>query len=546
MSAVTPTLLCGGDAMDASYDLLSIDIRREVDRIPYAELRVRDGDAAQRRFAISDTGFFEPGAQIEIKLRYEGGKDKTVFKGVVVRHGVEAGPHGSILVIGLKDEAVKLTGTRKSAVFRKMKDSAIFKQLIADGGLAAGSIADTTAEHPEMVQYACTPWDFLLARADALGLLVAVEDGKISVARIEVKGSPKHQFEYGMKDILELEIEADAGHQLGAVQAAAWNPRELKPTPAKKGKAGRVAPGNLDGAKLGKALGKATHALGHPVPAAPGELQAWADGRLLRSRMALLRGRLAVPGNADIKQLDVIQVAGIGRRFNGKTLVTGLRHRYDASGWRTDVQFGIPPESFAQRAEVRDAPAAGLLPGVSGLMLGVVADFEEDPDHELRVKVLLPGIDMKKTAAVWARLASPDAGAEHGIYFRPEHKDEVVVGFLNDDPRHPVILGSLFGSKNKAPQRMGAPDSKNVQRGIVTKKGTTIGFVDGDKPSVFIETAKKNRLLLDDEKGEIRLSDQHGNSITMGKDGIVLKSAKKLTIDAAKDVAIKGSKVDIK
>ncbi len=69
MPAVTPTILSNGKPMDLAYELLSSTSGEEVDRIPQAELRVRDGDAAKRAFAISDTGFFEPGAKIEIKLR---------------------------------------------------------------------------------------------------------------------------------------------------------------------------------------------------------------------------------------------------------------------------------------------------------------------------------------------------------------------------------------------------------------------------------------------------------------------------------------------
>src|SRR5215510_14885612 len=105
MPAVTPTILSGGTAMDPTYDLVSIDIRRECNRIPQAELRVLDGNAATREFPVSDSGFFDPGAEIEIKLRYEGDEDATVFKGPVVRHGMETSDRGSVLVIVAKDAA---------------------------------------------------------------------------------------------------------------------------------------------------------------------------------------------------------------------------------------------------------------------------------------------------------------------------------------------------------------------------------------------------------------------------------------------------------
>lgn len=549
MPAVTPTILSNGKAMDPSYALLSIDIRREVDRIPQAELRVLDGNAAKQTFTISDTGFFEPGAKIEIKLRYEDEADTSVFKGIVVRHGVEAGDDGSVLVIGIKDAAVKLTGARKSAVFRKMTDSAIIKKLIQAAGLEVGAVAESKPEHPEMVQYHATPWDFILSRADALGLLVVVDDGKISLADTKLSGEPKHSFSYGISVIYDVEIEADAEHQYGAVESVAWDPKEQKLTPASKAKSVRATQGNLDGGKLGEAVGNGTCTLSHPVPVTKDELEAWANARMVKSRMALLRGRIAVPGFAEIKPLDVMTVAGIGKRFNGNTLVTGLRHRVDASGWRTDVQFGLSPEEFSRKEEIREAPAAGLLPAVSGLQIGVVAAFEEDPDKELRVKVILPGIDASSDKALWARLASPDAGEEHGYFSRPEPKDEVVVGFFNDDPRRPVILGALFGSKNKPPGVMGDPTEKNDKKGIVTRSGTTITLVDKDKKksAVTIMTASgKNKLVLDDDAGSIVITDQHENSITMDKNGITITTTKDLNFKADGKITSDGSEVDNK
>jgi Rhs element Vgr protein len=546
MPAVTATILSNGRVLDPACEVLSIDIRREVDRIPQAEVRLIDGSAAQQRFALSDTKFWEPGAEIEIKLRYEGQRDERVFKGVVVRHGVEASSSGSTLVIGCKDAAVRLTAARQSSVFRSMTDGAIIQKILQDAGLEIGRIADTRPEHPEMVQYHCSPWDFMLSRADAQGLLVLAEDGKISARKIAIQGEPRHRFSYGISEIFDLEIEADAGQQPESVESLGWDAKKQQPTEASRAKKVQLTPGNLDGERLGKALGNGTRRLCHPVPLAADELQAWADAGMARSRMALLRGRLAIPGSAEIGLLDVISIQGVGERFNGKTLVTGLRHRLDAAGWQTDVQFGLPAEGFAQRPHILDAPAAGLLPAVSGLQLGVVADFEEDPDKELRVKVVLPGIDSKKSAAVWARLAAPEAGKGRGYFFRPEPKDEVVVAFLNGDPRCPVILGALYGSKNEPPSAMGALDDKNEKRGIVTRKGSVIGFVDGDEASVFIQTPKGGKLLLDDGEESISLSDKHGNSITMSKDGIVVKSAKELNLEADQAVQIKGSEVNVK
>src|ERR1700759_5568474 len=100
-SVVTPTILSDGKSMDKTFELLSIDILREMNRIPYATLVLLAGDTPQKEFAISDDGFFEPGKTIEIKLRYEDGSEKesTVFKGLIVKHSVEAGERGMLLSV---------------------------------------------------------------------------------------------------------------------------------------------------------------------------------------------------------------------------------------------------------------------------------------------------------------------------------------------------------------------------------------------------------------------------------------------------------------
>jgi uncharacterized protein involved in type VI secretion and phage assembly len=143
-------------------------------------------------------------------------------------------------------------------------------------------------------------------------------------------------------------------------------------------------------------------------------------------------------------------------------------------------------------------------------------------------------------------LASPDAGKERGYFFRPDPGDEVVVGFFNNDPRQAVILGSMYSSSNAPHMLVSQLTESNINKAIVTKKGATIRFVDDEESQVVIETPNQNIILLDDDAQIIQLADQHGNTITMSKSGIEIKSAKDLIIDSSGNVEIKGSKVDIK
>ena len=534
--------------MDPTFEVVSIDITKEVNRIPYARLVLIDGDAAQQMFAISNDKFFEPGKLIEIKLRYEedASSEATVFKGIVVTHGVEADSHGSLLTIELKDTAVKLTAVRKSMVYLdKSDDKVITGKLLPIMVSKKGKIAAMQPVHPQLVQYYCTDWDFLLSRADANGMLTTIEDEAISVSEIALSGSAKATFEYGISEIYSFEIEADGQQQVTAIESISWDVKQQKLSKATKAKDLTLTQGNLKAKTIAGAVGLDTQTLTNPVPLDPKELEGWANGRLNKTRLSMITGRIGVPGVSNLKLLDMIEIAGVSDRFNGKTLITGIRHRVDMQGWQTDVQFGISGKDFAQQPYIKDQPAAGLLPAVNGLQIGIVAPFEEDPDKEFRVKVILPGID-EKTGMIWARLATPDAGLERGYFFRPEPGDEVIVGFFNDDPRQAVILGAMYSSKNKPPADMAKLEDKNIAKGIVTKTGTTISFTDDAKSILLIKTPEENSITLDDDAQSILIQDQHGNAITMSQDGIKIKSAKDVIIDASGNVEITGSQVDIK
>ena len=212
MSVVTTTLLnASGVIGQHNYELISIDIRREVNRIPRATLALMDGDATTGQFTLSNQPDFEPGKELEIRLRYESlSEDTTVFKGRVVRHSVEAGGQGSQLCIELKDAAVALTRTPKSVVFVDRDDAQVIGELAKAAGLKVGRLEATQPRHAHIVQYYCTDWDFIVSRAEAQGLLVSAHDGELSVRKIDLSAPPKQVFEYGLSEIYELEFSVDA------------------------------------------------------------------------------------------------------------------------------------------------------------------------------------------------------------------------------------------------------------------------------------------------------------------------------------------------
>ncbi|NEO01800.1 MAG: phage late control D family protein, partial [Moorea sp. SIO3I7] len=268
--------------MNPEYNVMSIDIIKEVNKIPIAQIILLDGDAAEQEFAISNTEFFKPGKEIEIKLRYEGEKQKeaTVFKGIIVRHCVQADRYSSLLTVDLKDAAYKLTTQRKSAVFRDMTDKDIIGKVIKTGGLTVKSTAATKLKHKEMVQYYCTDWDFILSRGDVNGLWVLVDDGEITIKEPLLKGKPKHTYEYGIDEIYEFEMEADICDQKASVESTAWDIKTQKLSQSQKAKEFSLDQGNLKGYQLAKTIGADNYKLISLAPLDDQEVKAWADAKL--------------------------------------------------------------------------------------------------------------------------------------------------------------------------------------------------------------------------------------------------------------------------
>jgi uncharacterized protein involved in type VI secretion and phage assembly len=198
--------------------------------------------------------------------------------------------------------------------------------------------------------------------------------------------------------------------------------------------------------------------------------------------------------------------------MSGPHYLSAVRHRLSARGYVTELQLGLPRPL---RPPVEGRPAAMTL------RIGVVEDLD-DPEKWGRVKVALPW-RTDAPAAVWARLATLDAGPNQGTWFVPDVGQEVVIGAIGGDDRHLVVLGALWNGQQTPPETM--DPKKNDLRSIVTRSGHKVRFDDGDAASVEVTTADGRKIVLSDGDKQIELTDPGGPcTITLGADGIALKA----------------------
>ena len=158
-----------------------------------------------------------------------------------------------------------------------------------------------------------------------------------------------------------------------------------------------------------------------------------------------------------------------------------------------------------------------------GIHIGLVTDVE-DATNAGRVKLKMPSQDPDGTAQMWARVAVPFAGKNRGAFFIPDVGDEVVVAFVAGDPRHPVVLGSLWNGASQVPEKI---SGKAIDRWSFTgKAGTRVAIIEKSQGSetVSLETPLGvSGTFTDEGGGKIELS-AAGNTLTMDSGGITINA----------------------
>jgi Rhs element Vgr protein len=531
----TFTIFVNGRELSREHHVISLSVTKLVNRIASAKIVVMDGDPAAGDFQVSNADLFVPGREIEIHAGYHC-QEASIFKGIVIRHGLRTRQEKPpCLIVECRHKAVLLSVGRRDAYYHDSTDSDVLRAVI-DKCSIDSTIDATDVRHKELVQYGCTDWDFIVSRAEVNGRLVLTNDAGIRIVKPRFSANPAASLVYGAT-MFEFDAEMDARDQVSSVQSRTWDAAAGQVLTADAEDPKVTAPGDIDPAALAAAVDGQGAALTHCALSSDAELKAWADARLLRSRLAKVCGRVRAQGLPSVNPGDMIEIGGVGRRFNGRAFVSGVRHEIGAGLWTTDMQFGLPADWFMDEFDVPARPASGLLPAVSGLQIGVVVRLQDDPDAQDRVRVRMPLVD-KADEGVWARVATLDAGAGRGSFFRPEIGDEVVLGFLNDDPRDPVILGMLNSSARPAPLQ--ARD-ENPEKGFVTRSGMKLLF-DDDKKKIVVETPAGKTIALSEEDGTITLKDENSR-IEMSSDGILMESGADLTLKAAGDIVVEGVNV---
>ena len=156
-----------------------------------------------------------------------------------------------------------------------------------------------------------------------------------------------------------------------------------------------------------------------------------------------------------------------------------------------------------------------------------------DPDNRARVQVRFysfDGVD-DHDGPVWARVAVPFAGNNRGAFLLPDVGDEVLVTFVNGDPRQPIVVGGLWNGSDTAPESISG--GQNRRKVIRSKNGVKVTLEDQDGQEKFIaETPGGQKVTLQDGPCTVTIEDSNGNSVKLESAGVTITGAAKITLNA--------------
>jgi type VI secretion system secreted protein VgrG len=251
-----------------------------------------------------------------------------------------------------------------------------------------------------------------------------------------------------------------------------------------------------------------------------------------------------------------VQVSGVNHVSNsnidyGKFMVTSVIHQADGHG-NYHNEFEAVPSSIAI------PPNGDIHKPIAEAQIATVTD-NKDPDNLGKVKVQM--VWQKNNATTpFIKVLTPHSGTRNGdrknrgLFFTPEVGDFVIVGFTQNDPDRPFVMGSV-------PHGNSIDTTKNTEnhvKAIRTRTGSTIYFHDKEndkEQEIRIEVDEKNYIsvLVNDGDGTIKVYSTKEIEVD-AKESITVKSGKtinikseKITIEASDSITMQANnKIDIK
>jgi uncharacterized protein len=334
---------------DVSKNITEVSVTHELDTTDSFALSIANPYPQMRWTHTRDADLFREGNAIVIEMGYVDNL-QCLMDGEITRISPSFPESGtpSLRVEG-HSRMHRLQGSRRTRTFQQMTDKQIAEQIARDLNLTPQA-DDTAPQHDYVIQFNQTDLDFLRERAEYIHFEVRVEGRTMFFRHAQenqaqaytlVWRSPSRSFQSGV-NILPLKNfnpTLNTLHQVNTVIVRGYDPKN------KRQIIGRAGSGDEEATMGGKQAGPQVTAsafgtqteevrVDHPL-ATQEEADRLARAIYNQRALQLVTGSGSTIGVPDLRAGAVIEMDGLGPRFNGQYYVTQTTHTSGGGGYTT-------------------------------------------------------------------------------------------------------------------------------------------------------------------------------------------------------------------
>lgn len=528
------------------------EVVQQVNGIPSLRMTLKRKDTSPMKWDMfdRDVASFVPGTKIALSMPMPTvERTWTLFAGIVTSQRIvwDKDQSNPVLMVRAEHALRKLDGPLVSDIYQKRSDKSVLTELL-EKYVTLGKNDIKGPDHEQLIQWRCSHWYWLRRRLRASGIWLLPHMDKVDCVLPSLSGARIHKI-HPTADVPDLPVleqvewQCDNSTISAQMEGRHWDIAQQNVSPTVLANPAQIGSGGLDPRRI-RSLTNETWQFYDAVSLVDGEMQPKLDGRFLMQHAAAVTTRLTLRADAQTLRYrlgDIVELGGLGTRASGRALMCGIRHRWDPPHFTTTVTTGLDDPL---------AIDAAALPRASALTVAVVADYEEDETQADRIRIRLPELGEQ---TIWARFAKPFASAGSGFHLYPKPKDEVLVAFIDDDPRYPVVLGATHNPVNMAPMPDDAKTDRQAWRGWIEVDDETKRFLGVNFADAHVRVESRDSVLHVGTAGRDSETDDHRSRLHIGKDGvdasgatITIDASDKVTVKGASHVAIVGKAIDLK
>lgn len=537
--AVSSQIKINGEVLPVDYEVKEIETLKQVNKLSRAEIVIYGGDHTTNTFEESEDDRFEIGNEVEIQMGYEQ-QNILVFKGIIEKHrisirsGFFRDKHKSLLIITCVDKALKLKNSYTSMIFKEKTDQQILTSLLSNVDGLDTTVEETSLVHTLLPKYNVDDWSFILNRSQLNGFLVINTNNSIAIKNPSISSYLSSLTINNGDGTISFDATIDTSDQYQKFTLNNLHPFTEESSEKDASKADDIISNSSSSSeKISPYSSPEEINLAISQEIDSNELKVLADAVLKQKQLHRVSGSAKFKGVLELDLDQIVSLSGFGNRFDGDVYITGITHQISEGQIFTEIDFGLPKSLFKIE---QSFDFKTFIHPIEGVHIGKVVQIHDDPENQYRIKVLVPALN-ETTDGIWARLTQFYTGEASGSFFIPEIGTQVVLSFIANDPRFPVILGSLY-SQNQTPDNI--PQEENIIKNIVTASNLKIEFNESEK-SLKLSTPSGNKISLNENDQEIIIEDQNNNIVKTSSSGIELTSQGDIKINAGGKIELQAN-----